>query len=180
MSVRGGDASESRDSDGHAKENRGDALVMRAARREDLAAIVALYADDILGAARETLPAPGAEPAASYVTAFAAIDGDANNRLVVAELDGVVVGSCQLTFIWQLSHGGARVMQLEAVRVVAARRGQRLGQRMLKWAIDCARQEGCHSVQLTSNVRRTDARRFYERLGFFASHVGMKLELPRP
>jgi GNAT superfamily N-acetyltransferase len=153
---------------------------MRAARREDLAAIVVLYADDILGAARETLPAPGGELPAAYVTAFAAIDGDANNRLIVAELDGVVVGSCQLTLIWQLSHGGARVMQVEAVRVAAARRGQRLGEHMLNWAIDCARREGCRVVQLTSNARRTDARRFYERLGFVASHVGMKLALPRP
>jgi GNAT superfamily N-acetyltransferase len=134
----------------------GSPLQMRYARREDLAAIVALYADDILGAARETLPAPGVADGAlapGYLAAFAAIDGDANNRLVVAELDGELVGSCQLTFIWQLSHGGSRVMQLEAVRVASARRGQRLGERMLRWAIDCAKQEGCRVVQLASNTR---------------------------
>jgi GNAT superfamily N-acetyltransferase len=153
------------------------ALVMRLARRDDLPKIVALYADDILGAARETPPTAAGELAPSYWAAFAAIDGDANNQLVVAELDGEVVGSCQLTFIWQLSHGGARVMQIEGVRVSATRRGAGLGARMLTWAIERARQSGCRVVQLTSNMRRTDARRFYERLGFVASHVGMKLSL---
>ncbi len=157
-----------------------DALVLRRARREDLAAIVALYADDFMGATRETPPTPAGELAPPYLTAFAHIEGDADNELIVAELEGQVVGSCQLTFIWQLSHGGARVMQIEAVRIDARRRGLGLGARMLEWAIERARVGGCRVVQLTSNAKRVDARRFYERLGFVASHVGMKLTLPRP
>jgi GNAT superfamily N-acetyltransferase len=156
------------------------ALVMRRARREDLAAIVALYADDFMGATRETPPSATGELAPHYVTAFAHLEGDENNQLIVAELDGQIVGSCQLTFIWQLSHGGARVMQIEAVRIDARLRGQRLGARMLEWAIERARVGGCRVVQLTSNTKRVEARRFYERLGFVASHVGMKLQLPHP
>ncbi|HWE29770.1 MAG TPA: GNAT family N-acetyltransferase [Polyangia bacterium] len=154
-----------------------DALVMRRARRADLARIVALYADDIMGAARETLASAGGALAPGYLTAFAHIDGDANNELIVAELDGEVVGSCQLTFIWHLSHGGSRVMQIEAVRIDAARRGRKLGARMIEWAIGRARAAECRVVQLTSNVKRVDARRFYERLGFVASHAGFKLTL---
>lgn len=147
-------------------------MKLRRARRQDVAAIVALYADDALGAARET-------PAEldSYYAAFDAIVGDANQELVVAELDGEVVGTFQITFIRQLSHRGGKVAQIESVRVAPTRRGRGLGGEMMRWAIERARVAGCIRVQLTSNRERADAHRFYERLGFRRSHEGFKLYL---
>ena len=147
-------------------------MELRRARKGDVAAIVALYADDALGAARET-------PAAldGYYAAFDAIDRDANQELVVAVADGAVVGTFQLTFIPQLGHGGRTVAQIEAVRILAPLRGRGLGAEMMRWAIDRARTAGCLRVQLTSNKERARAQRFYERLGFARSHEGFKLYL---
>jgi GNAT superfamily N-acetyltransferase len=150
------------------------ALVFRRARREDVPALVALYADDMLGAAREATSGP-LPP--SYFEAFAAIDGDANQELVVVERDGALVGTCQLTWLWHLSHGGSRVLQVEAVRIARALRGGGLGAQLMQWVIARGRAAGCRHVQLTSDQRRVDAHRFYERLGFVASHVGMKYKL---
>ncbi len=151
-----------------------DALRIRRAERRDLAAIVALLADDALGQGREaaTTPLP-----ASYAAAFVEIDADPRQFLLVAELDGAVVGTLQLTILPYLTYQGGRRAQIEAVRVHRDRRGQRLGERLFHWAIDEARRQGCHLVQLTTNAARGDAQRFYERLGFVASHVGMKLDL---
>lgn len=147
-------------------------MKLRRARRQDVAAIVALYADDKLGAARET-------PAAldGYYVAFDEIVEDRNQELVVAELDGAVVGTFQLTFIRQLTHGGCKVAQIEAVRIAAKLRGRGLGGEMMRWAIERARAAGCARVQLTSNKERSEAHRFYERLGFRRSHEGFKLYL---
>ncbi len=147
-------------------------MELRPARRGDVAAIVALLADDVHGAARET-------PAQldGYYAAFDQIAGDANQELVVAERDGVVVGTFQLSFIPQLGHGGRRVAQIEAVRVAAPLRGRGLGAEMMRWAVERARAAGCVRVQLTSNKERADAHRFYERLGFRRSHEGFKLYL---
>lgn len=147
-------------------------LQLRRARREDVRAIVALYADDMLGRTRETL-----DDLAPYEAAFAAIDADARQELMVAELDGRIVGTLQLTIIPQLSHRGQTVAQVEAVRVAGELRGRGLGQKMMEWAIERARAAGCRRVQLTSNKARSDAHRFYERLGFVRSHEGMKLYL---
>ncbi|MGZ3429624.1 MAG: GNAT family N-acetyltransferase, partial [Polyangia bacterium] len=133
---------------------------------------VALYADDKLGAARET---PGALD--GYYIAFDEIIGDPNQELIVGELDGVVVGTFQLTYIRQLSHGGGKIAQIEAVRIAAAQRGRGLGGEMMRWAIDQARAAGCDRVQLTSNKERSEAHRFYEQLGFRRSHEGFKLYL---
>ena len=145
--------------------------VFRRAIAADLAAIVALLADDVLGAAREK---PG-DPA--YAAAFAAIEADPNQLLAVAEDGGRIVGCLQLTFIPGLSHRGAWRGQIESVRIAASERGGGLGRRVFAWAIGECRARGCRLVQLTTDKSRTDARRFYESLGFVASHEGMKLAL---
>lgn len=146
-------------------------MIFRRATADDLPAIVALLVDDVLGAARE---APG-DPA--YAAAFAAIEADPNQLLAVAEQDGRLLGCLQLTFLPGLSHRGAWRGQVESVRVAADQRGTGLGRRFLEWAIAQCRARGCRMVQLTTDKSRADARRFYESLGFIASHEGMKLAL---
>ncbi|HJX42500.1 MAG TPA: GNAT family N-acetyltransferase [Geodermatophilus sp.] len=149
----------------------GGGVVLRRAVAADLPAIVALLADDPLGATRE-----GADPA-PYEAAFTAVDADPAHLLVVADDDGAAVGTLQLSFLPGLSRGGALRAQVEGVRVAASGRGRGLGEAMLRWCADEARRRGAVLVQLTTDSRRPDAHRFYERLGFVASHVGMKLEL---
>lgn len=146
-------------------------FVIRTAVRTDVPAIVAMLADDPLGARREQ---PG-DPA--YLAAFDAIAADPNQLLVVADVDGTAVGTLQLTFIAGLSRRGATRAQIEAVRVRADLRGSGLGNRLITWAVDTARDRGCAMVQLTTDASRTDAHRFYQRLGFQPSHIGMKLTL---
>jgi GNAT superfamily N-acetyltransferase len=146
-------------------------VIIRRARAEDVPEIVAMLADDPLGAARER---PG-DP--RYAEAFAELDADPRQLLAVAEAGGEVVGTLQLTFIPGLSRVGATRAQIEAVRVRTDQRGAGLGQRLIEWAVGEARSRGCVLVQLTSDASRVDTHRFYERLGFTASHVGMKLVL---
>ena len=148
-----------------------DGVVLRRATAADLPALVRLLADDQLGTARD-----GGD-LTPYRRAFAAIDTDPAQLLVVAEADGAVVGTLQLTIIPGLARRGALRAQVEAVRVGADRRGRGLGGAMMAWVIEEARRRGCALVQLTTDKRRTDAHRFYERLGFAASHEGMKLLL---
>ncbi|WP_051712691.1 GNAT family N-acetyltransferase [Actinoalloteichus caeruleus] len=145
--------------------------VFRRARSEDLPAIIGLLADDELGAGRE---APG-DPV--YRAAFEDIDADPRQLLVVADLGGEVVGTLQLTLISGLSRRAATRAQIEAVRVREDQRGGGVGRALLEWALDQARQRGAVLAQLTTDVRRVDALRFYERLGFQASHHGLKLPL---
>ena len=146
----------------------------RDARVEDVASIIGLYADDDLGSTRELVTDP---PDDGYMLAFRQIDSDPSHRLVVVEERGEVVGTVQLSFLPHLVlHGGERA-QIDAVRVRPDRRGTGLGEAMLAWAINEARERGCQLVQLTTSTTRVDARRFYERLGFQASHTGMKLAL---
>lgn len=150
-------------------------VVFRRARRDDLPAVVRLLADDLLGAGRETVSEP-LLPA--YLQAFDAIESDPNQALAVAQdADGRVVGVLQLTYVPSLTHRGGWRAQIEGVRVAAALRSAGVGERMFEWAIDRARERGCRMVQLTTDRARPDAIRFYERLGFVASHVGMKLSL---
>ena len=149
-------------------------LSFRSARPEDLAGLVGMLADDPLGAKREVLSDP---VAAGYLQAFAAIEADPNNELVVAVLDGAVVGMLQLTVIPSLSHQGRSRAQIEGVRVSSSVRSRGVGAALFRWAIARARQRGCGMLQLTTDRSREDARRFYERLGFVASHHGMKLHL---
>jgi GNAT superfamily N-acetyltransferase len=146
----------------------------RRAARGDLPVIVRLLADDPLGAKRERHETP---LPASYLRAFEAIDADPNNELVVACLGEEVVGVLQLTFIPYLTYQGAWRALIEAVRIDSKRRSQGLGKAILEWAIARARERGCHVVQLTTDKARADAKRFYESLGFVASHEGMKLHL---
>jgi len=150
-------------------------VAFRRAEAGDLPAIVAMLADDDLGQRRERAGDP------AYALAFAAIEADPNQLLVVAVVEGRVAGTLQLTFIPGLSHTGAWRGQIEAVRVAAERRGTGLGRRMFEWAIERCRELGCGMVQLTSDRSRMEAHRFYEGLGFQPSHTGFKLRLePSP
>lgn len=146
----------------------------RRAAAADLPAIIALLADDVLGAGRED---PSDPPNPAYVAAFAAIEADPNQLLAVAEEAGRVVGCLQLSFIPGLSRLGLWRGQIESVRIAASHRGAGLGRRMFEWAIGQCRARGCGLVQLTTDKARPEARRFYESLGFVASHEGMKLSL---
>lgn len=147
-------------------------MTIRRATLDDVAAVVALLADDPLGAQREQTT-----DLAPYRQAFQAIDADPNQQLMVAERDGEVVATLQLTVIPGLSHRGATRGQIEAVRVRADQRGNGLGGVVIRWAVEEARRRGCRVVQLTSHRSRVDAQRFYQRLGFEHSHAGFKLTL---
>ncbi|MEU4892230.1 GNAT family N-acetyltransferase [Streptomyces sp. NPDC044780] len=147
-------------------------FAIRRATADDLPAIVAMLADDPLGARRESPDDP-----APYRTAFERLDRDPNQRLVVAVQDGRTVGTLQLTMIPGLSRRGATRSIIEGVRIHADVRGGGLGTQLIEWAIEESRRAGCALVQLTSDATRTDAHRFYERLGFEASHLGFKLPL---
>lgn len=149
-------------------------LAIRRARRGDVEAIVRMLADDPLGAKRERFEVPLPAP---YLRAFEAIDADPNNVLVVACLDERVIGVLQLTFIPYLTHVGSWRALIEGVRVDGSARSHGVGGRLLSWAIERARARGCRIVQLTTDKLRPDALRFYQRLGFVASHEGMKLHL---
>ncbi|WP_330348956.1 GNAT family N-acetyltransferase [Streptomyces sp. NBC_00582] len=147
-------------------------LDIRPAVTEDIPAIVGMLADDPLGARRES-----PDDLAPYRSALERLRADPNQRLVVAVREGRVVGTLQLTIIPGLSRRGATRSVIEGVRVHADERGSGLGTRFIEWAIEESRREDCQLVQLTSDVTRTEAHRFYERLGFVASHVGFKLQL---
>jgi GNAT superfamily N-acetyltransferase len=149
-------------------------VTLRDARRDEVPAIVRMLADDTLGASREMTEEP---LPASYYAAFDALARDPNNRLLIAERGGEIVGTLQITLIVGLSRRGAKRALIEAVRVVSANRGQGIGEEIIGAAIDIARREGCSMVQLTTDKSRKDAHRFYEKLGFVASHEGMKLML---
>ena len=147
---------------------------VRRAERPDVPAIVRLLADDVLGATRELVGEP---LAAVYWDAFDAMSRQPGNEYLVAELDGEIVGCLQLTIIAGISRAGLTRAQLEGVRVSAAHRGHKIGEQLVRAAVERAREHGCRLVQLTTDRSRVDAQRFYDRLGFVASHVGMKLTL---
>ncbi|MBP6011485.1 MAG: GNAT family N-acetyltransferase [Alphaproteobacteria bacterium] len=150
------------------------AVRYRLAEAGDVEAIVCLLADDKLGAARERLGPPLPE---GYRRAFAAMTLERGNEILVGERDGLVVACLQLVVTHGLSRQGQVRATLEAVRVASALRGQGIGKEIVAFAIERARAAGASIVQLTSDKSRVDAHRFYEQLGFKASHVGMKLEL---
>jgi GNAT superfamily N-acetyltransferase len=149
-------------------------LQFRLATRSDVPAIVRMLAEDNLGSQREqfTTPLPKA-----YDMAFESIDADPNHELIVAELDGEVIGTLHLIFLPSLSYQGGTRAQVESVRVAGRLRSQGIGAELMQWAIERARQRGCHLMQLTTHKSRTDAHRFYEKLGFAKSHIGMKIKL---
>jgi GNAT superfamily N-acetyltransferase len=151
------------------------APVMRRARREDVPAIIdLLVAGEIAGAFG---PGPAATTTPDYLAAFEAIDADPRQRLFVAEWQVRVVGTLQITFGRTLAYGARQTATLESVHVAPDLRGHGIGARMIAEALDVARAAGAEVVQLTSNKLRTDAHRFYERLGFKRSHEGFKLQL---
>ena len=150
-------------------------ITFRTATEADLPAMVALLADDVLGATREDASLP---LDAGYTSAFAAIQAMPGCELIVTEdAAGAVVGCLQLVIIPNLSYKGTSRALIEGVRVSAACRGGGIGAALIRDAVERARRAGCGMVQLTSNAQRQDAIRFYERLGFVASHAGLKLAL---
>lgn len=150
------------------------ALHFRAATAHDLEALVGLLADDALGRTRE---APSLPLDARYGAALAAIEADPNNELLVCELNGQLAGMLQLTFIPSLTRTGSWRAQIEGVRVAAVWRGQGVGRRLIAHAVARARQRRCRLVQLTTDKQRPQAQRFYEALGFAATHTGLKMAL---
>jgi GNAT superfamily N-acetyltransferase len=146
----------------------------RPARAEDLPAIVALLADDILGANREK---PGLPLDPRYLDAFADLDRDPNQLLAVAEVEGEVVGTLQVSFLRGIGRLGASRAIIEAVRVASPHRSKGWGEAMIRWAIEQCRSRDCFVVQLTTDKVRVKAHRFYDRLGFQQSHLGYKMIL---
>lgn len=149
-------------------------LCFREAVRDDLPIIVHLLADDPLGAKRERFETPLPD---CYTAAFNAIAADPNNELIVACLGSKVVGVLQITFIPYLTYQGGWRALIEGVRVASDIRSEGIGRRMFDWAIERSRERKCRIVQLTTDKARPEALRFYENLGFVASHEGMKLDL---
>lgn len=148
------------------------AVTIRRARRDDVAAIVAMLADDPLGSARERIEEP-LPP--SYFRAFEAVEKDPNIQLVVAEKGGIVVGCLQLCILPGLSSQGSSRALIEDVRVASHCRSRGIGEQLVQWAVAQARARGCRLVELLTHNSRIDAQRFYKRLGFAPSHVGMTL-----
>jgi ribosomal protein S18 acetylase RimI-like enzyme len=147
-------------------------IVIRRARRDDIGAIVRMLADDALGGPRERIEDPLPD---CYFKAFETVDRDPNIQLVVAEEGGVVVGCLQLCILPGISSQGASRGLIEDVRVASDRRSRGIGERLVQWAVTEARARGCKLVELLTHHTRVDAQRFYERLGFARSHVGMTL-----
>jgi ribosomal protein S18 acetylase RimI-like enzyme len=148
--------------------------LFREAVAADLPQLVSMLADDDLGARREDASQPLNQ---AYHAAFEAIDNDPNNMIMVAEIGQTLAAMLQLTFIPYLTHIGSWRCLIEGVRVNSAYRGKQLGRRLLQSAIVAARGRGCRIVQLTSDKQRPRALRFYESLGFEATHEGFKLKL---
>ena len=149
-------------------------LRFRLAARADLPSVVRMLADDDLGSQRERYEDPLPE---SYYAAFAQIESDPNHELIVAEHNGEVIGTLHLMFLPSISFQGGLRAQIESVRVNNRYQNQGIGSAMMGWSIQRAKQRGAHMVQLTTHKSREDAHRFYERLGFKGSHLGMKLSL---
>ncbi|GAA2946095.1 GNAT family N-acetyltransferase [Streptomyces enissocaesilis] len=147
-------------------------LEIRPAAPADLPSIVAMLADDPLGARRES-----PDDLTPYTAALTRLADDPNQHVVVAVREGRVVGTLQLTVIPGLSRRGSTRSLVEGVRVHTDERGSGLGTQLIEWAIDESRRQNCQLVQLTSDATRTDAHRFYERLGFEASHIGFKMSI---
>lgn len=151
------------------------APVIRRAAEADLPAVVRLFSIPDEGNQKLDHADTPLDP--RYREALAAIADDPNNALLVADLGGEVVGAFQLTIIQHVAFQGGRVAQIENVIVDPGVRSQGIGEAMMRWAIEEARRRSCFRVQLTTNKVRKRARSFYERLGFVASHEGMKLKL---
>ena len=151
-------------------------MIIRRAKQADLSAIVELLANDKLGRLRENFKKPLPK---LYLEAFGKINSDQNQELVVmASKSGSIIGTLQLSFIQYLTYLGGIRAQIEAVRVHENYRNKGIGQELIEWAIKRSKQKGAHVVQLTTDKKRKSALKFYDKLGFIASHEGMKLHLP--
>jgi GNAT superfamily N-acetyltransferase len=150
-------------------------VVVREATREDIPRIVALYRTDEL--TRKHSRSADAAVEDGYYTAFDAIAIDRRNHLIVAEAGGEIAGSFQLTYIPDMQPDGRDVALVENVIVDGSARGGGVGSAMMRWAVEEARRRGCSQVKLSSNTKRDDAHRFYERLGFEPTHIGFKILL---
>ncbi|MBO0331836.1 GNAT family N-acetyltransferase [Muricauda sp. CAU 1631] len=148
-------------------------MKFRRATQKDVLAIVEMIADDALGKTRENFQIPLPE---EYYTAFENINKDTNQELIMVENDNSeIIGTLQLSFIQYLTYRGGIRAQIEAVRIHKNQRGSGMGTKMFEWAIERAKERGAHLLQLTTDKKRPDAIRFYENLGFRASHQGMKI-----
>ena len=151
-----------------------DKVQLRAATTDDLPYVVRMLADDFLGGTREKVEESISE---NYIRAFQEIENDPNNELIIAEFHGKIVGTFQLTYTPSLTFQGGSRCTVESVRVDSSLRGRGIGRKMMLWAIKRAKEMGCVSMQLTTHKERENAHRFYERLGFETTHLGMKLKL---
>lgn len=149
-------------------------MIFRKAVKEDLPSIIEMLANDFLGKSREKFEIPLPQ---SYYDTFDKINSDPNQELTVLEREGEVIGTMQLTFIPVLIYGGSMRLLIESVRVKESMTGKGIGTKMMEYAIERGRDMNCRIVQLTTDKQRKDAHRFYERLGFEATHEGMKLHL---
>ena len=147
-------------------------MTFREATKEDVSSIVGMLADDELGKLREDFQDPLPD---SYYHAFNQIVKDPNQELIVVEDNGQIIGTLQLSFIQYLTYQGGIRAQIEAVRIHKSRRGQGLGERMFRWAIERAKERKAHLLQLTTDKKRPEALKFYEKLGFTVSHEGLKM-----
>lgn len=149
-------------------------IIFREATEQDLNKIVKMLANDALGSKRERYELPLPE---SYKDAFKAISSDPNNELVVACDEEKVIGVLQITFTPYITHQGGWRATVEGVRTLSSERSKGIGTKLIKWAIQRAKERNCHLVQLTTDKERPDALRFYERIGFKATHEGLKFKL---
>ena len=150
-------------------------MTFRKATKTDVPAIVALLADDILGAKREDARHPLPD---CYMNAFGNIEEDKNQELIVADDEkGMIVGTLQLTFIQYLNYKGGIRALIESVRIHKEFRGKALGSEMIGWAVERSKERGAHIIQLTTDKQRPEAIKFYEKLGFVASHEGFKMHV---
>lgn len=149
-------------------------ISFRIATEHDVDTIVKMIANDPLGSKRERYEQPLPE---SYIQAFQAISSDPNNELIVACHNNEVIGVQQITFTPYLTHQGGWRATIEGVRTLSTERGKGIGSELIRYAIQRAKERGCHLIQLTTDKQREDALRFYERLGFQATHEGLKMKL---
>ena len=148
-------------------------MIFRKAKRNDIPKIIEMIVDDDLGKTRDQFQIPLSD---NYYKAFENIDTDQNQELIVVEdADSEIIGTLQLTFIQYLTYGGGMRAQIEAVRICKDKRGLGIGKTLFKWAIERAKSRNVHLLQLTSNKKRSKAIKFYEDLGFEATHEGMKM-----
>jgi len=149
---------------------------IRKTKRSDLPDIIAMLANDKLGAKREQFEVPLPQ---TYYDAFDRIDQDSNQNLMTIELEEEIIGTFQLTFIPYLTYQGGTRAQIEGVRIKDKFTGKGFGQKVFEWAIATSKKKGAHLLQLTTDKQRPEAKKFYEKLGFVASHEGMKLHFPK-